>query len=41
MIPPTRDQIVNTCKNIIRRLMAKANAQRERYSGKMCDKQFF
>lgn len=43
MVPSTRDQKLNICRNIIRGLMAIASAQRERFPGKkkMCYKQFF
>ena len=46
MLPSTGDQNLNICRNIIRGLMAKANARRERkkdFQGKKkkCYKQFF
>lgn len=42
MVPSTRDQKLNICRNIIRELIARDNAQRERFPGKkMCYKQFF
>lgn len=41
MVASTGDQKLNICGNIIRGLMAKANAQRERFPGKMYYKQFF
>lgn len=36
MVPSTGGQKLNICRNIIRGLMAKANAQRERFPGKKC-----
>lgn len=36
MVPSTGDQKLNICRNIIRELMAKDSAQRERFPGKKC-----